>query len=173
MHLKVQELLARQRPEELESFLDAAEWLRGSDEFVPLEPLACRLTAQAVDDRVLVDGELACTVRMTCSRCLDPVERKLRVPFSEQFRIAGEDARHRDDDPDDDVVVAEERIDLAPYVAEQFVVQLPFAPLCREDCKGLCPSCGTNRNERSCVCDTALHDMRFAALEDWLKKQQE
>ena len=46
---------------------------------------------------------------------------------------------------------------------EQFVLAVPFAPLCREDCKGLCPQCGIDLNTGTCACEKPV-DPRLAAL---------
>ena len=56
-----------------------------------------------------------------------------------------------------------EKIDLEPLFREQFVLAIPFAPLCREDCKGLCPQCGTDLNSGTCSCEKPT-DPRLAAL---------
>lgn len=71
--------------------------------------------------------------------------------------------------------VAEEDIDLFPYdnevldleplFREQFVLAVPYAPLCREECKGLCPQCGIDRNTGTCSCEPPI-DPRLAALKD-------
>jgi len=56
-----------------------------------------------------------------------------------------------------------EKIDLEPLFREQFVLAIPYAPLCREDCKGLCPQCGIDRNTGTCSCEKPI-DPRLAAL---------
>jgi uncharacterized protein len=68
---------------------------------------------------------------------------------------------------DDDLGVSfytDDVIDLRQLVREQCYLALPMKPLCREDCKGLCPVCGINRNREACSCDTAWVDPRFDAL---------
>jgi uncharacterized protein len=58
-------------------------------------------------------------------------------------------------------------VDLEPMLREVIVLEFPMAPVvCRDDCKGLCPECGVNRNEVDCDCDTEVKDLRWAALED-------
>ena len=57
-----------------------------------------------------------------------------------------------------------ERVDLEPLLREQFVLAVPFAPLCAETCKGLCPQCGIDRNTASCSCQPPI-DPRLAALQ--------
>jgi uncharacterized protein len=56
-----------------------------------------------------------------------------------------------------------ERVDLEPLFREQFVLAIPYAPLCREDCAGLCPQCGIDRNTGTCTCEKPI-DPRLAAL---------
>lgn len=172
MLLKVQELVARQQPIELQGTLDMAELFRDNSEYNPLAPMKFDLVAKAADDRILVSGQLSCDVRMQCSRCLDKFDETIAVPFEEQFRIV-EDGEAELSEDDEAVPVTEERIDLSPYLAEELVVQLPYAPLCSEDCKGLCPECGMNLNEQSCGCNTEKIDPRMAALQDWFKSQKE
>ena len=55
-------------------------------------------------------------------------------------------------------------IDLGDVIREQFYLALPMKPLCREDCKGLCPVCGVNRNREACSCDTTWVDPRMEPL---------
>jgi uncharacterized protein len=172
MLLKVQELVSRQQPLELQGTIDMTDLFRNSPEYKPLTPMRYDIVAQAADDRILVSGQLSCEVRMQCSRCLDSFDETIRVPFEEQFRIVRDGEAELSED-DEAVPVTEERIDLSPYLAEELVVQLPYAPLCKEDCKGLCPDCGVDLNEQSCDCNTEKVDPRMAALQDWFKSQQE
>jgi uncharacterized protein len=115
-------------------------------------------------------GELT----VACSRCLEPMkivlDEKLLVTFMPPSEMPTEE-----DDPaaEDGAEVTEgdldvfpfdgERLDLEPLFREQFVLAIPFAPLCREDCKGLCPQCGIDRNSGTCACEKPI-DPRLAAL---------
>jgi uncharacterized protein len=170
--LNVQELVARQQPVQLNGTLDAAEVFRGNTEYVPLSPIEFTLTAQPVDDLIIMAGQLSCNVRMQCSRCLEHSDKQLHFPFEVQLRKV-EDSEAEFDDEDEAIPVLGERIDIAPFLAEELIVQLPYAPVCSEDCKGLCPECGMNRNEQSCGCNTVSIDPRLAALQDWFEPQQE
>jgi uncharacterized protein len=93
-----------------------------------------------------------------CRRCTVPVSGDLRVTVSERFA----------DSPigDDDLIypIADDTIDLGPLVRDAIVLELPMAPLCREDCRGLCPQCGADRNEVECGC-VAPVDPRWANLD--------
>jgi uncharacterized protein len=119
-------------------------------------------------------GELT----VACSRCVNPVtltiDEELRVTFMPQHEIPDdEDEDAARDDEDEGPEIAEEdldvfpfdgeRIDLEPVFREQFVLAVPFAPLCAETCKGLCPQCGIDRNTASCTCEPPI-DPRLAPL---------
>ncbi|MCL1909850.1 MAG: DUF177 domain-containing protein [Kiritimatiellaeota bacterium] len=56
-------------------------------------------------------------------------------------------------------------LDLTEEVREAIILAFPGYPVCREDCKGLCMTCGTNLNERTCACHEAGQDNRWAALD--------
>lgn len=108
-------------------------------------------------------GRLGGEVSTECRRCLIDV----RVPVDEEVQVLFvEQGAAGDDDPD--VYPVDERaqeIDLRPAIREQWLLSAPSFALCREDCKGLCPSCGTDLNLGACGCTTAARDPRWAALE--------
>jgi len=118
-------------------------------------------------------GELT----VACSRCINPVklviDETVRVTFMPRHEIPDDDAPAAAADEDEGPEVAEEdldlfpfdgeRIDLEPLFREQFVLAIPYAPLCVETCKGLCPQCGIDRNTTSCTCQPPI-DPRLAAL---------
>ncbi len=64
------------------------------------------------------------------------------------------------------IAIEGDQIDLAPAVREYVLIELPDGPLCRDDCAGICPVCGADRNESHCECDTSVRDERWAALDD-------
>ncbi len=85
---------------------------------------------------------------------------ELRIPVRERFAeapLAGR--RTRRSTPSSTTT-----IDLGPLVRDAVVLELPMAPLCRDDCAGLCPQCGANRNEGDCGC-VAPRDPRWANLD--------
>jgi uncharacterized protein len=116
-------------------------------------------------------GELT----VACSRCVDPVtlhiDEKLRVTFMPRHELPDDEAEQAEDDEGPEVSEEDldvfpfdgERIDLEPLLREQFVLAVPYAPLCSETCKGLCPQCGIDRNTASCTCEPPI-DPRLAAL---------
>ena len=110
---------------------------------------------------------------MACGRCVGevrlPIEETLRVTFMPPGEMpteedtGGEEGAEVHEEDLDVFAFDGEKIDLEPLFREQFVLAIPFAPLCREDCKGLCPQCGTDLNSGTCTCEKPI-DPRLAAL---------
>jgi uncharacterized protein len=138
--------------------------LRVVDVVVPAE-------ADVTADVVLtsVDGglEVAGTVRSDwvgeCRRCLRPVGGTVSAEVRELYRprAEGED----DDDDEETYPLGADHLDLAPLARDALLLSLPLAPLCRDDCPGLCPSCGADLAENPCDCEGPARDPRWAALD--------
>lgn len=122
---------------------------------------------------VFVNGALSGFITVACSRCVGPVrlpiEESLHVTFMPPDELPSD---HTDGDEDGDEVTAEDidvfpfdgdHIDLEPMLREQFILAIPFAPLCRDDCRGLCPQCGADRNTSPCQCEAPV-DPRLEGL---------
>ena len=92
-----------------------------------------------------------------CRRCLKPAAGVLVAEVHEVF----------EDEPEEgeSYPLVHDQIDLEPLAREAVVLELPPAPLCREDCRGLCAQCGADLNEGSCSCEAPV-DPRWAALDD-------
>ena len=136
---------------------------------------AADLDLYADGTHAFASGTFKGYLTVACSRCVGPVridlDEKLLVTFMPPGEMPSEDAEAAEDaegpevrEEDLDVFPFDgERIDLEPLFREQFVLAVPFAPLCREDCKGLCPQCGTDLNSGTCSCEKPI-DPRLAAL---------
>ena len=118
-----------------------------------------------VGENVFARGHLRGTVTMPCSRCLAPaamlVDQPVRITFTP------EDELPPDEDVADDVEFAthdRQFVQLDEILREALIFTVPMTPLCRADCKGLCPICGQDRNVIECGCDPHPPDPRFAAL---------
>ncbi|MBB6735526.1 YceD family protein [Cohnella zeiphila] len=172
MLLNVQELAQSKEPARLEESFDASDAFASIRDAVPISPVSAKLTASYADGVIEVTGTVSCKIRLSCSRCLEPTAEELRIPFEETFKVVSKETREPSE-PDDDlfVPIEGERLELRPYVLEELIVQLPLAPLCREDCKGLCPECGTNRNVAECGCSADKVDPRLEALKSWFSPE--
>lgn len=127
-----------------------------------------------------VSGVLAGTFVRQCVRCLNDFEDPAAIPFTAEYRGEGIGAGRpepkrskaaaecRDDEPaaeDEDVYpLAGDRLELSEMLREQIILATPMQPLCREDCRGLCPVCGENLNERRCGCLPEQPDSPFSVL---------
>jgi uncharacterized protein len=129
---------------------------------------AVRLHVSRDGDDVLVVGEIGASVPLVCSRCLEEfrVEVKPAVDVRYVPRPAlTDDVELGADDLDLDFY-ANDEVNLAALVETETTLALPMKPLCRPDCRGLCPVCGGNRNVVQCACPTPMPDPRLAALKD-------
>ncbi|HMM05124.1 MAG TPA: DUF177 domain-containing protein [Clostridiales bacterium] len=122
-------------------------------------------------DRVItVSGEIRCVLQGSCDRCGEKVAIPMDVAFHESFTNLSE--KCGDDEAEEEGVhlFSGDEIELLPYVEQAVFLSLPMKTLCREDCRGLCPVCGTNLNEKTCSCDKSPIDPRLAVLADLLNK---
>lgn len=97
-------------------------------------------------ENILLKGTVAASYEAVCSRCLKPVPASMRVSFSEEF-AKEEDAEHPDR-----YLYRGDQLVLNQMAGDLLALNTPMRHLCREDCKGLCPVCGADRNEVSCGC---------------------
>ena len=139
---------------------DDPVWQQGDP--VPANPLrvAGRLSS-AGSGRFYWHGKLSGDVTIPCRRCL--VDATVHVQ-DEAHVIFAEKGSEEAEDPD--VYVLDERshqLDLRPVVREQWMLSVPAYVVCREECKGLCPTCGKDLNSGPCDCPAA-RDSRWDAL---------
>jgi uncharacterized protein len=116
-------------------------------------------------DNVFVRGQLVGVVTLACSRCVEPARVKLDSPL--ELSLLSQQGVEPEMNVEDDLEVAfytGDEIDLNEVIREQLVLALPIAPVCREDCKGLCATCGTNLNLGACQCPPPEHESPFSAL---------
>ena len=128
----------------------------------PRSPLEVRLEAQQAGPDVVVRGRVAGTFGLECRRCLEPVAVQIDEELGRLYR-SGEDLA---EDESEDVLPlpAGSELDLSEPVREQVLLAVPRFVHCREECKGLCPRCGTNLNEATCDCTVDENDERWAPL---------
>jgi uncharacterized protein len=92
------------------------------------------------------------------------VDEALDVLFLPQSENTGEGERAVEDDDLSTAYYQDQVLDLGQLMLEQFYLVVPMKPLCGEDCKGLCPVCGTNFNTGTCQCHPTWVDPRLAVL---------
>jgi uncharacterized protein len=123
------------------------------------------LLLESVVEGILVTGSITGTWIVLCARCLTEFTQPFSVQVVERFVVA--DESNDDADDDDAYALIDEAIDLDQLVRDTVGVEMPFAPLCRPDCAGLCEICGGDRNTGGCPGHVSI-DPRFAVLADLL-----
>lgn len=108
----------------------------------PGSPIELELRFESVVEGVLVTGTAEVLLQGVCARCLQPIEFTELVDLMELFL-------YPDKEPDDEDAsrIEGDEIDLEPVLRDAVVLDLPFTPVCRDDCAGLCPECGQDLNQ--------------------------
>lgn len=116
---------------------------------------------------VLVTGSFRATARLQCSRCLEPLVTPIGPDVDLQL-VPPPSAREKVELGPDDLeldFLQGDLLDLPGLLRSEMDLALPMKPLCRPDCRGLCPVCGANRNSTTCHCEVREVDPRLAPLE--------
>jgi len=136
------------------------EWFEGEEDASILDvggdagmrtpnPIRYRLFAQPVSGKLVVRGEIEVGVEFRCVRCTDFFSTTVRESsFLRDYEISG----------------GVETVDVTPDIREDVLLSLPSHPVCRDDCRGLCPHCGCNLNREPCSCRPP-EDARWGALD--------
>jgi uncharacterized protein len=124
-----------------------------------------------------VAGHVRTSLELDCSRCLEPflvpVDAVFDLRYVPQALNVGDPEREIQEE---DLATAYHReglLDVTELLREQFQLALPMKPLCTEDCRGLCPECGTNLNKGTCDCAPKWEDPRLAPLKNFLNQKTE
>jgi uncharacterized protein len=133
-----------------------------------LSPVAVRGRLAEADPDLWFELDVEFRIVQPCDRCGKPAasEVRSRSRLLVVRRRAGRDEGEVELSQDDLGVLETtgDELDSVPLVAEQVQLESPSRPLCREDCRGLCPVCGGDRNERACECESEATDPRWSAL---------
>jgi uncharacterized protein len=129
-------------------------------------PIRLDLTVEAVGEGVLVSGRAETEATGQCARCLTSFDQAVDVRFQELFVYPG-----RESDDEEVSRIVGETIDLEPVVRDAIVLDLPLAPLCEDDCLGLCADCGANLNDDPSHNHGPTTDGRWAGLSGWVSSQ--
>ena len=120
------------------------------------------------DQDVLVSGEIRATVPQVCGRCLEPFPARVRAGVDVRVvprPATGDSVKLASDDLDVDFYQSDE-LNVDALIETETTLALPMKPLCRDDCQGLCPVCGGNRNVTVCACAKHPPDPRLSVLKD-------
>ncbi len=120
------------------------------------------VTLEAVVEGVLVTGTAEVGLGGQCARCLEEITGDTVVDLQELYLYPGKEV-----DDEEASRIEDEMIDLEPLLRDAVVLDLPFTPLCRPDCAGLCPTCGVSLNREPEHSHDDAIDSRWAGLAGW------
>ena len=162
----VRELSALEEVSEYPELVDASE----SGECRFLSPIGINLSVVREFRHIRATGTVSTRICLACSRCLAEYELDVEskftlfylptagVPLDEEVELSEQDLIS--------VALDGDEIDFTHEIAEQILLEIPFKPLCKDDCQGLCPHCGIDLNEKACECSTTQKPLTFSMLKN-------
>ena len=161
--VKVQGAMEGSRFQEMEDVDDAVHFA---------SPAVYELVVKKKGEVLHIKGAVECTLALTCSKCLEQFSLSVEafidielaprtlMPSESELELKGEDL--------DTYYYEGDEVDLDPFVYEEIMLNVPIKPVCKGDCRGLCESCGGNRNYEDCRCDVASHTLLGEKLKSFL-----
>jgi uncharacterized protein len=147
--------------------MDAVHFMRGT--YPILDKQEVHLHVENTGRNQLhVEADTKITLALTCDRCLDEVPWTCEIQLEKEY-----DKSDRDDEWNQESFIEENNLDVGRLISAELLPKIPMKVLCKDDCKGICPVCGTNRNKRDCGCDQSVPDPRMAVIQDIFKNFKE
>ncbi len=156
--------------------IDGSKYKRPEDADLAFEsPIEFELRVSKVGDDVHIEGPVRSALRLVCDRCLEsfvfPVSGRVDIalapksdePKLPEVELTGEEMNLYYYEGDE--------LDLDPYIYEEVMLAIPIKALCDEQCKGICPVCGKNRNTEDCKCEPSRGNVLGEKLKTFLKKE--
>lgn len=165
----------REAHERVERTLEASAFVTPDDEAYRVQaPVGLAFDIYKDGSQFHLVGGVRATLALSCGRCLEefpfPVDASFDVLYLPHAANVGEGEVEVEDDDLTTAYYRDEQIDLGQLVREQFYLAIPMKPLCRAECRGLCPQCGTNLNAAECQCVREWTDPRLEGLRSLLDK---
>jgi uncharacterized protein len=145
----------------------------GPEEISLVSPVKAHLELTKAHSEVIVVGNVSAEVELECSRCLKKFRHIMSVPIDVVYHPMediGTDRHELKDDEMDMGFYQGEELDLKELIREQIMLNIQMKPLCDENCRGICPQCGTDLNTDTCSCETKKIDSRLEVLKRLLEK---
>lgn len=177
MHIRVDNLHVRPRnieiSEPVENF-PALVALAEQGDIVFKDKVTGELTASMAGDIVRLEGRVSASVQMPCGRCLCALQQSLNIPVSLCYHQADVSPGASDEIEEIELTLRDmelipytgDELDPEPELAQELIMALPQAVLCRDECAGLCPVCGCDLNIQSCQCEKPVFHEGLARLKD-------
>ena len=149
------------------------EVAQAGDAYRIVAPVELGLDIHKDKEKFRLAGTARTELELGCSRCLEPFRMPVNSSFDLRYlpaaEMSTEDEREVQEEDVETSYYRDDQIDLNELLREQFYLELPMKPLCSEDCRGLCPQCGTNLNTGTCACAPEWEDPRLAPLKGLIK----
>ncbi len=124
--------------------------------------------------KVLIEGSINISVSLHCSRCLKDISVPQELSFREEYNPSEEAASEGEKEltggEPDLSFYSDDEIDITELIKEQVLLSVPMKPLCRPECRGICPGCGRDLNKGDCNCKAEEIDPRLAPLMEFKEK---
>jgi len=136
------------------------------------KPIKAELTVSKSQDQLICRGKVTSSVKMECSRCLTEYDQSISSALDFVIDLTGNlDGMKSEEEGYFFADPTSTFFEIDDLVREAIILSLPLKPLCSEDCKGLCPICGTDLNRSQCSCVKEKTDPRWDQLKGLLKKK--
>ncbi|HHV39266.1 MAG TPA: DUF177 domain-containing protein [Tepidimicrobium sp.] len=130
-----------------------------------LKPIGYEGEIYRVDGEKLLYLEIFYRYKEDCGRCLEPFIRDDSTTITAKLSMKPEELV--EDEDEDIIYYTDDRLNLQDHIIDTIILFLPMKPLCGDDCKGLCPKCGTNHNKEKCDCVVEDIDPRLEKLKEF------
>jgi len=139
---------------EIDKLYDGYEYINFS------KPIILKGNFSLVGDIINFKARLTTEFIIACSRCLEDFNYPIDIEIIEQF------SRIKQDEETDVIFIESDKLDITDTIENNIYLALPFARICKEDCKGLCQQCGADLNKTTCSCNNLNVDLRLAKLKE-------
>ena len=167
MKIKFSELKSPKGQSKAVSYnVDLDNFYFDGDKIKSLEGITMSGKATYKDEIIILKAKLKGNLELVCSRCLDTFIYPIDIDIEERF------TSNETLEDEEVVLVNSDTIDITEIVEKAIISTLPIKRLCKEDCKGLCQSCGANLNKEECSCNNEDIDLRLADLKALLNNKE-
>jgi uncharacterized protein len=153
------------------------------DDVKYVAPVLGRFTVTNGGSALVIRGNISTSVELECGRCLDDMQFPIDAEITEEYSLSDAEEAGSARDATAMVVQDEENevppglfegrvMNFAVLIRQAAILELPLSPLCQEECRGLCPACGKNRNEVQCSCDSESTSKPLSRLADLIKQKE-
>lgn len=156
--------------------LELSEKIESDTHLKILSPVLAFIRIDKKNSEIFLKGTAKATLQQQCSRCLKIFDIEMKIDIDTLYKPSKEiDIEEHYELKSDELETAfykNDEIDIDDLLKEQILLNLPMKPLCSEQCKGLCPRCGTDLNITQCKCEISEMDERLAVLKQFLKRKE-